>query len=110
MEETGKELGLTRERVRQMEHAALKKMKHYNKLPALFGFFELPDDPNSIEHLKLSVRTRECLRRYAGITTITGIKDFDGDWLKIRNLGRRGVSEIEEKMTLAGYPDFKILL
>lgn len=108
LKETSDKLGFTVERVRRREDDALRKMRLYNRLPAIFGFFEMPEDPDAIEHLRLSARARECLRRYAGITTISGIKYFDGDWTRIRNMGRLTLEEIELKMNLAGYP-FKIL-
>ncbi|MBR3323172.1 hypothetical protein IKG13_03890 [Candidatus Saccharibacteria bacterium] len=105
--ETSDKLGFRVESVRRKEENALRTMRNYNRLPAIFGFFEMPEDPDAIEHLRLSVRARECLRRYAGVTTISGIKNFDGDWTRIRNMNRSTLEEIELKMNLAGYP-FKI--
>lgn len=107
LKETSDKLGFRVESVRRKEENALRTMRNYNRLPAIFGFFEMPEDPDAIEHLQLSVRARECLRRYTNITKISDIKNFDRDWTKVRNMNRSTLEEIELKMNLAGYP-FKI--
>lgn len=67
-------------------------------------------DSSDIENLGLRVCTYNCLKR-AGINTIADvIKLPKEDWLKIKNLGRTSLNEIEEKIHKVGYADFKIIL
>lgn len=127
LEEVGKMLGVTRERIRQLEAKALRKMRSPSslcKLPALFGFIPpmtpvedgyLVDeygrmDPHSkIEDLGLTVRAHNCLKRFAHIDTIDDILDYPKeDWPKVRNLGRKALEEVVEKMHFAGYEDFSV--
>lgn len=51
-----------------------------------------------IYDLELSIRSENCLRR-AGITTVEELKKLsDGDLMKIRNMGRKSIKEIKEKL------------
>jgi RNA polymerase primary sigma factor len=58
LKEIGEKVGLTRERVRQIENEALKKLNAYlssNKIPVLQGIdgmLDLPDLPNKDEELE----------------------------------------------------------
>ena len=63
---------------------------------------QLPDT-RPIHELDLSIRSENCLLR-GGITTIGELlqKSRD-DLLKIRNLGRKSLNEIEEKLNARGY-------
>ena len=55
----------------------------------------------SIEEMDLSVRSYNCLKR-AGIHTIEDLtKKTEDDMLKVRNLGRKSLDEVIQK--LAGY-------
>ncbi|MDF7627458.1 DNA-directed RNA polymerase subunit alpha [Leuconostocaceae bacterium ESL0723] len=55
-----------------------------------------------IEDLDLSVRSYNCLKR-AGINTIDELTDrTEADMMKVRNLGRKSLDEIEEKLTEMG--------
>ena len=55
-------------------------------------------DDTLIEELDFSVRTYNCLKRY-GVTTLKELKTISDDELsKIRNLGRKGVEEIQDKL------------
>lgn len=152
---------VTRERVRQIEAKALRKLKNRNTLPALFDapielndmirnlkseLDELHKDPifkrecellmklermkklplrysdvaggqldlnalldsTPIEKLDLSVRTYNCLKR-ARIDTVSDILRYPEDaWYKVRNLGRRHLEEVIEKMHSVGYEDFSV--
>lgn len=121
LEEVGKILGVTREHIRQLEAKALRKMRTPSrlcKLPALFGFippmapvkdFGHLDPHSKIEDLGLTVRAYNCLKRFAHIDTIDDILDYPKeDWPKIKNLGRKALEEVVEKMHFAGYEDFSI--
>jgi len=51
-----------------------------------------------IEELDLSVRSYNCLKR-AGINTIEDlVRKTEEDMLKIRNLGKKSLAEIKEKL------------
>lgn len=159
LETVGEQLNITKERVRQLEAKALRKLKHpATKLPAIFEapsgledtaealYAELEEihenpvfkradeitqqlesmrkapfkfkcnclkagasDGTSIDKLDLSIRTYNCLKR-AGIRTISDIINLPSkDWLKVRNLGRRSLLEVIEKMQAAGYKDFNVV-
>ena len=52
----------------------------------------------TIEDLDLSVRSYNCLRR-AGINTVADlISKSEEDMMKVRNLGRKSLKEIKEKL------------
>ena len=62
----------------------------------------LPDN-RPIHELDLSIRSENCLLR-GGITTIGDLLQRSrDDLLKIRNLGKKSLTEIEEKLTARGY-------
>ena len=59
-------------------------------------------DSAPIEDLDLSVRSYNCLKR-AGINTIVELTDrTEADMMKVRNLGRKSLDEIQEKLTEMG--------
>ena len=65
---------------------------------------EKPDDTTgktlemSIDELELSVRSYNCLKR-AGINTVAELCDkTPDDMMKVRNLGRKSMEEVEEKL------------
>ena len=61
----------------------------------------LPDNP--IHELELSIRSENCLLR-GGMNTIGDlIQKSRDDLLKIRNLGRKSLTEIEDKLASMGY-------
>lgn len=65
-------------------------------------------NPVSIDRLELSARVYNSLRR-VNITTVADIiKLPKKDWPKIRNLGRMGMSEVEEKVRSIGFTNFSI--
>ena len=158
LETVGKHFCITRERVRQYEARALRKLKHpITTLPAIFEapsdleetaetlyaeleeLYESPAfkraneitwelermkkapfkytckclkagalDDTFIDELNLSVRAYNCLKR-AGIFTISDIINLPkDDWSKVRNLGRKALEEVVEKMHSAGYEDFNV--
>ena len=141
LEEVGKELGVTRERIRQVEARAIRKMRmrkldimcapviDYRKelsdnevlrnqvnylqseLDRIRGISELPRAEadkkrsimeTSIDELNLSIRAYNCCKR-AGINTLgdLSMKTLD-DMQHVRNLGRRSLQEIEQKMAEYG--------
>lgn len=71
---------------------------------------KIAEGPKSanIEDLDLTVRSTNCLRR-AGISTIDELCDrTEDDMMKIRNLGRKSLEEIREKLRAMG-KDFKMI-
>lgn len=59
-------------------------------------------DSAPIEDLDLSVRSYNCLKR-AGINTISELTDrSEADMMKVRNLGRKSLDEIQEKLIEMG--------
>ena len=59
-------------------------------------------EPISIDEMDLSVRSNNCLRR-AGINTIGDlIKKTEEDMMKVRNLGRKSLDEIKNKLFARG--------
>ena len=56
----------------------------------------------TIEDLELSVRSFNCLKR-AGIHTVGELTQRDeGDMLRVRNLGRKSLEEVQQKLTSLG--------
>ena len=56
----------------------------------------------SIEELDLSVRSYNCLKR-AGINTVEDLANkTEEDMMKVRNLGRKSLEEVLNKMTELG--------
>ena len=57
----------------------------------------------TIEELDLSVRAFNCLKR-AGINTVQAlIEKTPSDMMKVRNLGKKSLEEVEEKLESIGY-------
>ena len=145
LEQTGKLFGVTRDRIRQIEAKAIRKLRcpsrakyfrygvsaiienirtdYYNKFSELEGKLielcklnvktadEVIQDhelrrkyaPTNIEQMDLSVRSYNCLKR-AGIDTLQHLAQLSyNDLIRIRNLGRRSVTEIIEKLSEYGY-------
>ena len=60
------------------------------------------EDVDSIDSLDFSIRTNNALKR-AGITTISELKNkTEEDLMKIRNLGKKSLKEIKDKVNLVG--------
>lgn len=56
----------------------------------------------TIEELDLSVRSYNCLKR-AGINTVEELtKKTEEDMMKVRNLGRKSLEEVQQKMAALG--------
>ena len=56
----------------------------------------------TIEELDLSVRSYNCLKR-AGINTVEELtKRTEQDIMKVRNLGKKSLQEIKEKLAALG--------
>jgi DNA-directed RNA polymerase subunit alpha len=56
----------------------------------------------TIDELELSVRSFNCLKR-AGINTVADLCDkTEDDMMKVRNLGRKSLEEVHEKLTKLG--------
>ena len=56
----------------------------------------------TIEELDLSVRAYNCLKR-AGINTISElVQRNQEDMMKVRNLGRKSLEEVEQKLEALG--------
>ena len=57
----------------------------------------------TIEELDLSVRSFNCLKR-AGINTVEDlINKSEEDMMKVRNLGRKSLEEVVQKMNSLGF-------
>jgi len=57
----------------------------------------------TIEELDLSVRSFNCLKR-AGINTVEDlINKSEEDMMKVRNLGRKSLDEVVEKLNSLGF-------
>ena len=60
------------------------------------------EDVDSIDRLDFSIRTNNALKR-AGITTISELKNkTEEDLMKVRNLGKKSLKEIKDKVNLVG--------
>ena len=56
----------------------------------------------TIEELDLSVRSYNCLKR-AGINTVYELtQKTEDDMMKVRNLGKKSLEEVEQKMEALG--------
>ena len=56
----------------------------------------------TIEELDLSVRSYNCLKR-AGINTVQELTNkTEADMMKVRNLGRKSLDEVKEKLANLG--------
>lgn len=136
LKETGENLGVTHERIRQIELKALRKLRHKSRLNNLVYvqvkasdynallnevrklradvsrlMIEMDTDPDfiikknkqvSVDELDLSIRPYNCLIR-AGIHTIGDI--LTHDLLRVRNLGRKSLSEIVNAVESYGFSD-----
>ena len=74
----------------------------------LYVMVEKEDDKNekklemTIEELDLSVRSYNCLKR-AGINTVQELTDkSEADMMRVRNLGRKSLEEVKNKLTDLG--------
>ena len=156
LEDIGKSLGVTRERIRQIETKAIRKLKHptnrdmllqgkdkfelisinekeeiikefkekigYDLIVEWIGNHEITEElldvchsvintynngakgqeEATIEDLDLSVRSYNCLKRW-GIHTLKDLTSMTrDDMMKVRNLGRRSLKEIESKLKEIG--------
>lgn len=77
------------------------------ELPVMGGLREAPSSRNSyldltIEELDFSVRTYNCLKR-AGVLTVSDMisRSMD-DYMRVRNMGRKSLEEIENKLSSMG--------
>jgi DNA-directed RNA polymerase subunit alpha len=83
-------LGLT-EKVSEVEIMVEKEEEERDKILDM-----------SIEELDLSVRSYNCLKR-AGINTVGElIMKTEEDMMKVRNLGKKSLEEVDEKLSLLG--------
>ena len=56
----------------------------------------------TIEDLELSVRSYNCLKR-AGINTVAELIDRDEEeMMKVRNLGKKSLDEVQQKLATLG--------
>ena len=145
LEQCGKECGVTRERIRQIEAKAIRKLRHpsrvnmmkavpltelqaqyteYKKLESDYEWLKkafetltaqkaepgviIPMAEQAVvletplENLDLSVRSYYYLRR-AGVKTMRDIAEMTEDKLmKVRNLGRKSLQEIKDKLAEYG--------
>jgi len=81
-----------KEKEKQREEENLEEFPDFDSL-------EDEDEPDvPIEELELSVRAYNCLKR-AGIHTVAQLRSMtDEDFQKVRNLGRKSMLEIQEKL------------
>ena len=141
LEEAGKECGVTRERIRQVEAKAIRKLRSHRYEIRCVPEAELRKATNEVEHYKaqaeylqaeldkirnitpeqrteaekkgtfletsideldLSVRSYSCCKR-AGINTLGDLcgKTYT-EMQKVRNLGKKSLQEIAQKMTEYG--------
>jgi RNA polymerase primary sigma factor len=59
LEEVGKQFKVTRERIRQIEAKALRKMRHPTRIRQLHGFFDAEQIDNAQNLLKVAATTRQ---------------------------------------------------
>lgn len=141
LEEAGKQCGVTRERIRQVEAKAIRKLRFHRREIRCVQESELIESQNEAEHYKaqaeylqaeldkirnitpeqrteaekkgtfletsideldLSVRSYSCCKR-AGINTLGDLcgKTYT-EMQKVRNLGKKSLQEIENKMNEYG--------
>ena len=152
IDDVARRYGVTRERIRQIEYKALRRLgkpvpkpierRHADLILLDDGEIEIREDGKAIyrkaynpednilenlvqayfewkrvtemtklsdifiEDLDLSVRSYNCLRR-AGILTLNDLtKKTEIDMMKVRNLGRKSMKEVREKLNAMGF-DFK---
>ena len=127
--ETGKEFGVTRERIRQLEERALRKLSHkemrdsmkrisfeeYSGLKTEIAdlrrklkYYEGSDEDNNenfylpLEEMDVSVRTFNCFSK-KGLKTAGAIAQLSNEEiLRVRNLGRKSIREIQNKLDELG--------
>ncbi len=66
LEEVGKQFRVTRERIRQIEAKALRKMRHPTRMRQLHGFLEVDMDEEELNRLK--PRSSQAPRKTAGLS------------------------------------------
>lgn len=77
------------------------------ELPVMGGLREAPSSRNeflvlTIEELDFSVRTYNCLKR-AGVLTVADMISMSmDDYMRVRNMGRKSLEEIENKLSSMG--------
>lgn len=125
LENTGKILGLTKERIRQIESCAIRKLRrredHFRMIPEYrvaylerqVKFLQLQlancnvdvkekADEIPIEDLDLSVRSYNCLRN-AGISTLAQLaQKKESEIMRMRNLGKKSFLEIRKTLAEHG--------
>ena len=117
LEEVGKELGVTRERIRQIEAKAIRKIYYYWQRKKRLQEFNQANEISKeviteakktkvnnmpIEVLDLSVRSYNCLKR-ANINTVGELTlKTEKELMRIRNLGRKSLKEIIQKLEERG--------
>ena len=84
--------------------ALFEKTNDYTELLLNVSFTDQEDDKKekvlemTIEELDLSVRAYNCLKR-AGINTVAElVQRNQEDMMKVRNLGRKSLEEVEQKL------------
>ena len=103
LDETGKIYGVTRERIRQVEKKAVRKIRHritiYDK-NARIGELDTDDD---IDILRFSVRTSNCLKR-GNIRSVIELAGLSYEQLvELRGVGPQAIDEINEKLVQRGF-------
>lgn len=85
LEETGKRLGVTRERIRQIEGKALKKMKKYSeaKYISLFDMFQYPKEEILKNISKLDISEQEYLYKTFGVSLTKKVSETSIDKTRI---------------------------
>lgn len=160
-EQVAQAIGITHERVRQIEAKAFRRLKYKNDLPAIFDvpdkeekvdaiikeldeLYENPvvkrvaelrqrlntmskepfvyaekaskyvsyisgpyDDPTAIDSLGLSGRTQCALRRANVYTVADVMRCAENGWTNVKNLGTKGVKEVEARIRALGYDNLK---
>lgn len=118
LEDVGRERGVTRERIRQIEAKALRKLRHGSRKKIVFidsdkGYIQNVLPGQSITerdwtidqlHYYLPTRTIHALKNN-GIQTIPQLVNCSyKDLVKMRNIGEISATRIQQKLITLGYP------